>query len=777
MRYLAILLFFLLVLPIFSQNEKKTLLTLSPKRGNHVGLEEVKVQLSSGCKAYYTTDGTQPSSSSNKVRGNSISLKGNTVFRFAIYDGKGNKFEETHTYIVARKVELPIISIISDPAVFFDSLEGIYVKGCCADTVHPYKGANFWKDWERKVYVEFFEPDGRLGFSHPLGIKIFGGYSKGMPQKSLSFYARKKHGKGKIKHPLFPQLPFKKYNNFILRNGGGDMRNAHIRDVFATQLIKETGLTIQEWRPVSVFINGEYWGKYNMREKINEHFISAHYGMHKDSVIIMRHNADKQHGDPKDYRKFIKELEKSDLRNREDLNYVASKMDIDNYLLYNAAQVYAGNKDAGGNIRYFKSTRDTGKWRWIYYDLDQTFGVNGPHDYKYNNLERFTQVNDETWPNPPWSTLIIRKLIENDSLKYRYINTFSDMIFTTFAPQRALTLLENLKQQMKEEIPFHLERWKVPLKRYNSSMAHIDSFVVNRPRYMLQHLASRFELDKMVEISIKMDSTKGKVKFNSLVLFKDFNGKYFSEIPQFIEVIPNTDFEFIGWENGIEISENGMYYFNEEKIILTPIFEEKKYSPFYGKIMFSEVDAFQINSLKSADWIELYNASSEEIDIGDWVFKDKKEQHSFTFPMNTKIQPKEFLILSKNKAKFQRAYPNIKNIVGDFNFGINIKSDVIRLYDSNLLKVDELSLKELNDFSDSTKNWVKMDYRIPYFHPLNWRLESPSPGQQSMAYAKILKEEKEDEKIKSWLIYFGIGLGFLSFIIFLVTLYYKNKKT
>src|SRR5690554_7474240 len=60
---------------------------------------------------------------------------------------------------------------------------------------------------------------------------------------------------------------------FVLRNAGGDMQGAHIRDAYSTQLTKESGVAFQEYRPVVVYINGKYWGIYSLREKINEHFI------------------------------------------------------------------------------------------------------------------------------------------------------------------------------------------------------------------------------------------------------------------------------------------------------------------------------------------------------------------------------------------------------------------------------------------------------------------------------------------------------------------------
>ena len=100
----------------------------------------------------------------------------------------------------------------------------------------------------------------------------------------------------------------KKFKSVVLRNSGGDFNKSNFRDGLMTHLATETGLVTQAFQPVVVYINGEYWGIQNLREKINEHFVEANFDVDKDSIDIVRHRYDVQHGSSKEYHKLLKYL-------------------------------------------------------------------------------------------------------------------------------------------------------------------------------------------------------------------------------------------------------------------------------------------------------------------------------------------------------------------------------------------------------------------------------------------------------------------------------------
>ena len=165
-------------------------------------------------RVFYTLDGSKPSSGSTPYS-NSISVNGITTLRVVGYLNGKRLETNTQTYFTERAYSLPVSSITTDPDNLWSGGRGIYAKGCCADSVQPYYGANFWKGWERPMNIEMYEPDGTVALNQEAGIRIFGGWSKGLPQKSLTIIARKKYGKKKFKYKLLPKLNQKKYKTFI----------------------------------------------------------------------------------------------------------------------------------------------------------------------------------------------------------------------------------------------------------------------------------------------------------------------------------------------------------------------------------------------------------------------------------------------------------------------------------------------------------------------------------------------------------------------------------
>lgn len=772
MKYVFILVVVCFSSAFLAQDSK---VEFKPEGGVHYGLKKIEVSIPDGFSVYYTTNGSEPDKTCKRLRSD-LSLYKNTVFRFAIYPPKGEKELVVHSYFVEREHSLPVISLVADSVHFFDSLTGIYAMGVHADTISPYKGANFWQDWERITNVEFFDTNGTTGLNQLAGIKIFGGYSKALPQKSFALYARKKYGgKKKFKYPVFPQLDFKKYNNLVLRNAGGDMQGAHMRDVFASQLIKNTGLAFQEYRPVSVYINGVYWGKYNLREKINEHYINQHYDIPKDSLIIMKHKDGYQHGSTESYIDFIKRLDTLDLSKPADFAYVDSKVDILNYMTYNICQIYTANGDAGGNIRYYKSTSDTAKWRWIFYDLDHAMNISTKEDYLINSLVDFTTYKDEIWPNPPWSTLIIRKLLENDSIKYIYINRFTDLLNTTFHSSKALALIERLEDEVKDELPYHLERWDVSERRYQHSLQKLKSFAEKRPAVLWQHLKDYFKLDTTFIIKIEIDSLKGYVQLNSRKIYKNSEEIYFKNVPQHISVYSHVDYTFEGWEGLPDLAATNYSSFYQDTVVLKPIFKHRPPSIYKGKIIISEVDALQGDQEASRDWIELHNFSSDTIDISGWQLRDNRDDHFYVVPSATLLYPYEFMVIARDTQTFRKVYS--VPVIGDINFGIHNNLDEMRLYDSEGNTVDHMRLSAFIRIEYDGYNWARIDYRPQTFDVENWIREKVSPGKAGYLYTKYVLQTLEDNRNKQFFFIVGISLIAFSFLLVLLRLLLSYRKT
>ncbi|MBE0655165.1 MAG: CotH kinase family protein, partial [Bacteroidales bacterium] len=232
---------------------------------------------------FYTTDGSEPTRDDLYYTGEITVDKTISIRARAFRTGKIPGETATHSYLIGDGKEIPIVFISTDPANLFDNETGIYVKGSNAQNDFPYFGANFWNDWEIPAHVEYYNYQNDQKFSIDAGIKIYGAYSRGHPQKSLSIFARSKYGDKSINARLFTNSSLEKYEAIILRNSGndwfgeGNQSGVLFRDLFMTSVGRDIGIDAQAGRPVVVYINGQYWGIQNMREKINEHFVADNH--------------------------------------------------------------------------------------------------------------------------------------------------------------------------------------------------------------------------------------------------------------------------------------------------------------------------------------------------------------------------------------------------------------------------------------------------------------------------------------------------------------------
>ena len=147
-----------------------------------------------------------------------------------------------------------------------------------------------------------------------------------------------------------------------------------------------------------------------MREKVNEHFIASKHNVEADEIDILTNNSELVHGKTDDYDDLINFINSTNLSFGQNFDYVEDQIDIDNYIMYQVAQIYFNNHDwPGNNIKYWK--HKDGKWKWIIYDTDFGFGSHPSWlDYHFNTLGFALDENGPGWPNPPWSTLLFRKI-------------------------------------------------------------------------------------------------------------------------------------------------------------------------------------------------------------------------------------------------------------------------------------------------------------------------------------------------------------------------------
>ena len=517
----------------------------------------------------YTLDATVPTESST-VYSTPITISDNTVIRAKIF--KANHIPsrtESRTYITNTDHSLPIVTLVSDPDNFFNVDQGLYVygpEGNYDPYILPFFGANFWNDWERDVHFSFYEPNGELGVALDAGVKIFGNWSRGNDQRSMSIFARGRYGFSDIEYPIFPQLDYDKFEAIVLRSSGNDWMRTNIKDVIATSLMDGSGIETQAYRSSIVYLNGEYWGLYNIREKVNEHFLDDKINVTKSEINILERNGEIVEGTNQTYNELIEFVTNNSLANSANYDVVADQVDIDNLIAYQVAQIYLDNTDwPGNNIKFWNSPET--KWRWILYDTDFSFGRpwDAPPFYDNDTLSFALYAFGPGWPNPPWSTLLMRRLIENTEFKNQFINRFADESNTRFKADSVRQHVEQVAASVAPEIPQHFEYWsrwenrsvywqnQFMLSTYDEWVAEVDKikeFTDNRIPYLTDHFKNYFNIVDTHTLTLEMNNTEaGSVQLNSLTLSdSSWQGEYFDNIPILIEAIPNEGYVFSHWD-------------------------------------------------------------------------------------------------------------------------------------------------------------------------------------------------------------------------------------
>ncbi|MEO0775436.1 MAG: CotH kinase family protein [Bacteroidota bacterium] len=651
--------------------------------------ESVEVALSSpGARIYYTTDGQLPNRRSRRYT-KAIRIESTTLLQAVAYQsGRKSKIKGRTFFINEPASTFPTVSLGIKPATLFDPETGLYVQGPNAiDSLWTKDGANFWSRREIPIYTEFYETNRKKEFSSPTGFRLFGGMSRLFPQKSMTLVMRDRYGKKNLKHRLFGPKGKKKFKYLVLRNSGSDWGKAHFRDAFMTGLLRDWDLEVQAYRPAHVYLNGDYWGIYNIREKINRTYIAQHFDLEKDSIDLIEHKSSLKRGSRRHYLRLLRFLKKNSLADPANYAYVRGQMEVENFMDYQIAQIYFDNQDAGGNIRFWRPQTPTGRWRWILYDTDWGFGLHNASAYRNNSLEFHTAPDGPSWPNPPWSTFILRHLLENPTFARQFVNRFADHLNVTFQSEQVKREIERHEQLLLPEIGRHFERWKLSRKNWEAHLAIMKKFAARRPVYVRSHLQDKFATGAPGTIRVSSDAG-GQVLLNDhlRIVEERFSGLYFSGVPIHLKAIPNYGYRFVRWE-GIEAEDESYdlsLYVNPERAIeLRAVFEPYVH-PLTGKLIFNEVNP---NAVEAGDWVELYNNSEEMVDLTGWVFTDSK--HEFVLP-TTLLAPQSYLILCQDSSAFRRVYPEVENVLGNFNFGLSKRREELGLYDQNGASIDSL---------------------------------------------------------------------------------------
>ncbi|MCH8557003.1 MAG: CotH kinase family protein [Balneolia bacterium] len=528
-----------------------------------------------------------------------------TVVRAVVF----NPFSETYspvltgTYFVGIETSvLPIVSFSLDEEHFFDHETGIYIPGREYEENgfgNPPWGthANYFmrgEEWERPAHLELFENNAKV-YETGLGLRIHGAGSRAAPMKSLRLYFRSDYGDSGMFYPIFGENNDADFNRLILRSSGQDfyLRSTMFRDAFMQRLAEGLNVTTQDYRPAVVFINGEYWGIHNFRERFDRHFFERVFSVAEGELDYLEGNSEIQEGDNTSHIELMEFIRLNDLSTDENYAYVISQFDKGNLLDYFITQIYIRNTDwPGNNLDYWRFSGEPdsivpekdGRWRYLLFDTDYGFGHNtNGGTYQHNTLEFATLPDGTGWPNPEWSTRVLRKLLENDDFKTKFIARFSDLMNTAFTPDRAIGLIYEMSAVIAPEIQRHSDRWQklASVAQWEVHLEAMREFAIQRPDFQRQHLQEFFELGELIEAEVNISAPfSGVIALNTILLDETegttfpWSGMYFSGQTMELEAKSMPGYEFSHWViDNEEYDETSLTITLDEDLTILAVFE------------------------------------------------------------------------------------------------------------------------------------------------------------------------------------------------------------
>ncbi|MEM9928339.1 MAG: CotH kinase family protein [Bacteroidota bacterium] len=711
----------------------------------------VTVTLPAGVR--YTLTGAAPTLQSPLAEA-PIEIAASTVIRYAKFSESGERLGPITggTYFINEpETRLMTLSIGLDPWRLFDNINGWFRAGPGADPNHWKKpGANWWTKKEHPAHFDLLETDGSCVFSSTVGFRMFGGMSRLHPQKSFSLSARDKYGKKKIKHRVFGEAAGKSFQFLVARNAGSDWNRSYLRDALLTSLLQDESwdLERQAARPVQVYINGKYWGIYHLREKINPQFIGDRFDdVDKNKIDFLEHKESVKHGRMGAYRKLLQFIENHDLSVDEHYQELQTMMDVDNYMRLQIAQTYFDNRDAGGNIRFWRPQTPTGRWRWILYDVDQGFGLHADDAYTRNTLAFYTEANGPSWPNPPWSTLFQRKLLANAAYRRLFVNRMLDYLHTDFAPTTVAAAIEQRVAGLSFDMPRQLARWKGKDKNWQLHLQRVRNFGQQRPAFLREHLRAFCAGGADREVTI-IAAPGGKVVLNQNITVDEtrYTGTYFQNFPLHLRAVAHPGFRFVGWEGQAATAADLMFALQTDKPYRLKANFEAVDHPLTGQVIFTEVHP---SGQATGDWLELHNRGPETADLTGWILRDG--EHAFKLPPVT-LAAGDYLIIAEAADLIHKVHPSAHNVITGLPFGLNKKREHLGLYGAKGEYVATLSYEIAAP--DTAFSYALVGPNLDPADPKHWDQESGpgTPGQENPDHLEAAVVTEEDY----WL---RIGVG------------------
>ncbi len=634
----------------------------------------------------YTTNGDEPKTTSPLYTG-PITVSSPKAIRAKVFaSGYLPSKTITNSYFIGASTHLPTFSITTDSLNLWDYNTGIYVLGPNAESTSPYKGANFWQDWEKPASIEFYDRNKNLVVRFGADIKIYGNYTRANPKKSFEIKPRDHYGLGSFTYPIFPDKPYvTDIDNIVLRNGGTGTSKINFRDAFMQRMLKTTYSGYLATDPTVLYLNGEYWGVYHINENHDHHWMKDNFGFENDEIDHLKERGsgmEIQRGSDASFWTLYNYAITQSPTSSQYYNQIDAQLDLKNYTDYFAAETFYNNGDWMGpwtnNIQLWRPKHAGGKWKYLVYDLDFGLGYSGSVTDNRLQIAR----------NPTsfcYSSEMFDAILNNPTYKRYFINRYADLMNTIWLPANANSIMHSYKDTIDFDMPADKARWGGTISQWNTYINDMMTFESGRLSVQKNYIKSEFNLQSIVTLTLKVSpANSGRIEISTITpTTYPWTGDYFNGNPVTITAIPNPGYTFNHWNSTIAMTTNNpnqsvTYNFTGNDQI-TAYFTGSAVTP---QLCVSEFNYNSDSAYDAGDWIELHNYGTTSLNLSGWWISDSKDNHKFQIPTGTVIPANGYLVVSEDTVKFKSQFPNV-SVLGTLGFNYGNGGDQVRIFNHN----------------------------------------------------------------------------------------------
>ena len=499
----------------------------------------------------YTTDGSVPVNTSTLYTG-PIAINATTMLRARAFSIELTSFTASATFFINVNHTVPVVSIAGAGTGSLASL----LAG----------NANL----SPQGFFELFEENGTFVDKGEGEFNKHGNDSWAYPQRGLDFIMKDQFGyNGDIDHQIFPNKTRDEFQRIILKPGASDNYpfengGAHIRDAFVHTLSQKAGLKMDErtWRPCVLYVNGQYWGVYEIREKVDDHDFTNYYADQDEyNVQYLKTwgGTWQEYGAPNaltDWNALRNYIASNNMGNAANFTYVDGQLNWESLVDYFVINSYIVNQDwLNWNTSWWRGLNPLGdkkRWRYTLWDMDASFG----HYINYTGVPDVTAnadpCNVENLPNPGGQghTDILQKLInENPIVEQYYITRYIDLVNTYFSCTYMNQLLDSMLTEIIPEMPGHVARWGGTMAGWNNNVQDLKDFIDARCLALEQGLIDCYTLSGPYAVTFNVSPPlAGEIKVNSSwAPTYPWNTEYFGGISTNVIAKANPGFVFDRW--------------------------------------------------------------------------------------------------------------------------------------------------------------------------------------------------------------------------------------